>query len=383
MNDGQPGFDDVVFNDCSITLSKALGSSYDIKSVVYFAISAIIFAANWKCLKITNDNRKDSARNYYAIIPKRTRTVADKVLLWGMFHSANCLVFAVDMDGYAGRLPWAVHEFCLMVMTGPAPSAIIVELVNSWITIVDGGKSKKTPQWAKYVARFELSLYMIVTILDIVLGFTSPLARRYSTGYDVTFGSTFTSYFKGQFQMIYTGLLIVYGRKISASLKTADKKDAPESSAVKKIKKYIRVMTFISIPTLAVRVWAWTDSGCIYTDELCKTYNQVTPCISEPFWWFFIIFWAIGAGVPFVFWPDRKSARQMVGAVVSTVFSKFSSTGGGERRRSSLSGGFGVSGLGGTSSTEMSSTSEAGDIGMKSSVESSVPKNSAVVSPAP
>ena len=31
MNDGEPGFDDVVFNDCSITLSQAMGPGYNYK----------------------------------------------------------------------------------------------------------------------------------------------------------------------------------------------------------------------------------------------------------------------------------------------------------------------------------------------------------------
>ena len=63
----------------------------------------------------------------------------------GVFHAIRC----IDPSGYAGRLQIKnIHTlatgFCV---AGPIHVGLM--LVTSWITIIDGGKKKRAPRWAR------------------------------------------------------------------------------------------------------------------------------------------------------------------------------------------------------------------------------------------
>ena len=57
-NHGEPGFDDVVPDNCDITMAEAFGpgfNEYDQKCAVYTAISAVPLLINFYFLKVVND----------------------------------------------------------------------------------------------------------------------------------------------------------------------------------------------------------------------------------------------------------------------------------------------------------------------------------------
>jgi len=60
----------------------------------------------------------------------------------GVFHALRC----IDPSGYANRLTLKNFHTVFTGMCVACPQHIGFLLVESWITIVDGGKNKKTPR---------------------------------------------------------------------------------------------------------------------------------------------------------------------------------------------------------------------------------------------
>jgi len=64
-----------------------------------------------------------------------------------LVHTVRCLDFA----GYWFLPLDTVHTVATAICVA-GPLHVVFLLVTSWITIIDGGKSKKTPPWAKLLS---------------------------------------------------------------------------------------------------------------------------------------------------------------------------------------------------------------------------------------
>ena len=101
-HDGQPGYDDVVFNDCSITLSQAI-DGYDSMCVmmVIFAFIPTLFSCIF--LQMVNEKKKPKDKNKFWFMVKKPN-ITEQLLVLGVFLGIAHTVRCIDVLGYAGRL---------------------------------------------------------------------------------------------------------------------------------------------------------------------------------------------------------------------------------------------------------------------------------------
>tara|TARA_B110000305_G_C19251275_1_gene544873 strand:+ start:69 stop:653 length:585 start_codon:yes stop_codon:yes gene_type:complete len=101
-HDGHPGFDDVVFNDCSITLSQAI-DGYDSMCVmmVIFAFIPTLFSCIF--LQMVNEKKKPKDKNKFWFMVKKPN-ITEQLLVLGVFLGIAHTVRCIDVLGYAGRL---------------------------------------------------------------------------------------------------------------------------------------------------------------------------------------------------------------------------------------------------------------------------------------
>jgi len=101
-DNGEPGFEDVVFDDCSITMGQAL-NNYDSQCVTFIILSLIPVGLNIWFLKYTNECKMKKQQNKYWFMLKKPN-INEKLLLLnvllGLFHAFRC----IDFLGYAMRL---------------------------------------------------------------------------------------------------------------------------------------------------------------------------------------------------------------------------------------------------------------------------------------
>lgn len=115
----------------------------------------------------------------------------------------------------------------------------------------------------------------------------------------------------------------MYGFKIQRALKGNDKGEG--AVALRRIRRFIWVILIISIPTFGVRCWGLVSISTV--SELQMQYrNQVTPCVNEPFWWFFIIFWALAYGGLYLIHPVNKKKGTIMNQVKETLLSRMSNS---------------------------------------------------------
>ena len=186
MNHGEPGFDDVKPDDCSITMAQAFGegfNEYDQKCFVYAAISFVPFLVCIYFLHVNNQlkEKKKRAKHFWFI---KKPNLSEKLLYLNVLMTFFTVIFASDMDGYAGRLPLYSPYFfsrttCMGFMSA-TPSHLGVMLITAWITIVDGGKHKRTPTWALWLGRTQYIGQYIAEVIGGNLEYS--LLPEYSGG---------------------------------------------------------------------------------------------------------------------------------------------------------------------------------------------------------
>ena len=147
MAHGEPGFGDVEFNDCSIFISESFGPGvYDQQCLTMIVLALIPSLACAWFVKLGNDaKKKPDVKWFFPMKPNLNEKLLCISVFVGVFHAIRC----IDPSGYAGRLQIKnIHTlatgFCV---AGPIHVGLM--LVTSWITIIDGGKKKRAPRWAR------------------------------------------------------------------------------------------------------------------------------------------------------------------------------------------------------------------------------------------
>jgi len=214
------GFEDVQLNDCSITISEAFvgyGSSsmsYNMQCVVLcFAAFLPTILCLW-FLKLGNDKKKKK-KNKYFFLPNNPNQ-SEKMLLLGsvlgVFHTCR----SIDPSGYADRLRIEDFYTCCTAICQAAPLHIGTLMVTSWITIVDGGKSKKPPKWAAIL----MNVSMIITYIVEISGGLLEYRIGYAYGENRDSGSSDSRVNSFKYSValviyiVYASLCVQYGRKI-------------------------------------------------------------------------------------------------------------------------------------------------------------------------
>lgn len=126
------------------------------------------------------------------------------------FHGLCC----IDYNAYSGIYSYEV----ISVFKGYCAAAFILVaalLITSWVSIIDGGKSKKTPKWATNLTYFT-AFYGVFS--ECVLGIIEIQMSEYKGGFD-TDVNVFKNLSFALLCMIWAAVSIKYGWKISAQLK--------------------------------------------------------------------------------------------------------------------------------------------------------------------
>jgi len=122
-----------------------------------------VFLASWPIpvllfyLKRINDQKEDKKKmkKFYFI---KKPNVGEQLIYWAIFLSFTHTLMSVDITNWANRIPTTISDALMGTCYGIGMS-IMSTLVTSWITIVDGGKSKRAPKWAVILRR--LSIFFV------------------------------------------------------------------------------------------------------------------------------------------------------------------------------------------------------------------------------
>jgi len=247
-----------------------------------------------------------------------------------------------------------------------------IMLATAWVTIVDGGKQRRTPAWAKWLGRIEMGLIYFSEIVLAQVEFNTGDAVNYS--FAINNRVTIVKYFLAlQQYVIYFVICLVYGGKIRSMLKGGgNSKEKAESAELKKIKRFMNTLLFLYSFSILWRLTSISTASCVYTEEICKVNNpNIPPCDQLMQWWIIMVYWACAYGVLYANQPGKKKyTTRLLNAVGSTFRSGASTsksrsstgTSKGKGRRSSgsgnTSGSWGSSGASGESdASEMSEMS--------------------------
>ena len=135
------------------------------------------------------------------------------------------LIISIDIDTFAGTIPYIVNAMLLGAM-GSLMLSCAVLLVVSWVTIVDGGKAKTTPDWATKFSRISFGLILFT---EVVLAFTECIITGDNGAYDGSIDAVKGFLFAGV-AASWATVCAKYGMKIAAMLKggAADNKQSAQ-----------------------------------------------------------------------------------------------------------------------------------------------------------
>ncbi|GMI39629.1 hypothetical protein TeGR_g1923 [Tetraparma gracilis] len=149
---GWPEADDITdINDCSLRVVDAF-PTYGTASMVY--IAATFLVTLW------------SIRNAYIYRAKRLEAGGkNKDVVSSSELMARCMVFStsantftqIDVEGYH-IFPY-IFVYSLSYMILASLVSLLVILVRSWVTVIDGGKAKVTPKWVNVVGAASLCAF--------------------------------------------------------------------------------------------------------------------------------------------------------------------------------------------------------------------------------
>jgi len=192
---------------------------------------------------------------------------------------------------------------------------IAIILVTGWITVIDGGKTKSTPKWAKWFSRFS---YYGIYFSELAGGWFEYRvgdARKY---YGALNGSVNGSkYIVMMFVCFTWGILSwVYGRKISVQLKSGNRKASPEE---KRIKRYC-----YSCASLMTMGFFWRLA--FLPGKFGKVVQAIPPCEFSFFSLLNVMLYMVQYGCLYAQQPGKKKyTTRAYEAVRSTVKSGVSS----------------------------------------------------------
>eukprot|EP00520_Triparma_pacifica_P007641 CAMPEP_0118657026 /NCGR_PEP_ID=MMETSP0785-20121206/13793_1 /TAXON_ID=91992 /ORGANISM="Bolidomonas pacifica, Strain CCMP 1866" /LENGTH=246 /DNA_ID=CAMNT_0006549905 /DNA_START=34 /DNA_END=774 /DNA_ORIENTATION=+ len=150
--DGVPGNNDtVVFEDgayaaCTQTNGESYASAYLVKRLVYIILNVITIV--WCCRYLVHFRTKRMASK------NKNVTTSETLCKMNLTICVAHLLISLDPDS-TGFFP-VLFLSMLQGYNGAAMISLAFLLVNSWVTIIDGGKSKKTPPWMDKLTKFSV-----------------------------------------------------------------------------------------------------------------------------------------------------------------------------------------------------------------------------------
>ncbi|GMI41337.1 hypothetical protein TeGR_g7719 [Tetraparma gracilis] len=227
--DGEEGFEDVdTTGDCSITYAEALGGGYETKCFVYFGANLLVLCVNLRWCQIFASKRKASG--------KKEMTVNENLCYINLLITVLHMIICIDPAGHADRIPYLLLNF-IMSCIASLMVTIGILLVVSWVTIVEGGKSKKTPDWALKARNFSLAaVYFFEPGFAIVECLVVPFEGGWSGPLNGIKGTIFAS-----ICCVWAVICWRFGSKIAGMLKSGGGAAATQAKA---IKKFVNVAIF-------------------------------------------------------------------------------------------------------------------------------------------
>ncbi|GMI62711.1 hypothetical protein ScalyP_jg11159 [Parmales sp. scaly parma] len=374
--DGEPGYEDVVFNDCSILIADSL-PGYEAQCTTFVIIALIPVFVSFMFLKTIDSNKKKSDKQKLWYLPgvKGKLNLVERLIriniVVGIAHALRC----IDFCGYSGILDLSTSHTFFTGICVAGPMHTIFLLATSWVTIVDGGKSKKTPKWAKIC--FEVAKYSIY-ISEIFLGLAemnTPAVADYAGAQDGR-PSVIKYLFAAFWCLVYFVICFVYGRKIAQQLSMGTKEKSKEN---KKIERILKLTTFCLFFGFLLKFWGPFGRQKTLPSGHTWINQQTIPCGVLP----------IGGGaviIPFTIFvmqyaimmstePSKKASRLVNGvsrgftSMLGSTFKSKKKTGvsGSSGKSSGKSGSTGTS-SGSDTSSDTSDTSDVSSVDMTSSV---------------
>jgi len=185
---GKDYWSDVEPNDCSLLMHDAFGkgfNEYDRLCLWYAIISVIPALVSIFFLRVINTDKpkKDRKKGMWYLIPSKPNLV-EKMLFLNIIYSFSMCIFCVDIHGFAGRVPlysnFLVSRTTTIGVMAAVPIHLSILLVTAWITLIDGGKNKRTPRWAKWLGIIETVVVYCNEIGSAQLEFLTGDATNYN-----------------------------------------------------------------------------------------------------------------------------------------------------------------------------------------------------------
>ena len=331
---------------------------YDTKCALYTFLSFLPFLISLYYLKLAHEARlkgKKSKFYWFPFYPHKAN-MNEKMIFLNMQFSVFLCIVASDIECLAYRLDFESSRSFFMALLQFSPTHVGILLVTAWITIIDGGKNKTTPNWCR---NLEIAVvfygYVVTTFLSII-GYHICL-----TDNDIPLDQGACEYnhypsedgiISGVKKLVYITIFAtygtlsgVYGAKISYQLRSGKgKKASPEE---KKIKRWCYTLCVLFV----FGVWGNTQAMGPRWGRTIKIPAFCEMDWTTPFIQINLIQW----GIVYAMQPMKKG-KKLTTHIVSSAFAKFRSTDASGRKRSKSSKSRSSTKTAGDSSTNGSST---------------------------
>ena len=256
------GNPNITMNDCSMKFGEALGTGYLIKCTIYGLANLICFFFSVKFLLIYIEKRH--------AMKAKNRNLNERLCLINMTIIFCHFIFCMDLDSFN-----FVNYTVSSVLKGYCSSMFIVLgfiLITSWVTIVDSGKSKKTPVWCKNLRNISIFLSVAAEVVLAAVEIHVGEAAKSAGSYDGTVNGIKSCIF-ASLLLIWSGIALHYYRKINIMLAEGGgglEKGKPNPNAV--IKKFMAAIAFcFSIGIVYKFLFAFLRFGkVIHTPPPCS-----------------------------------------------------------------------------------------------------------------
>ena len=385
--DGEPGMKDVVMDDCSITMAQAsgtgylFGTKYDTKCAIYSFIAFIPFLLSWYYLKLAAEARPKNKKSKYYWFPfyPHRANMNEKMIATNCFFSICVVIVCSDIECLSGRLDWESSRSFFNALAQAVPTHIAVMLVTAWVTVVDGGKHKKTPTWARvlewtsiiylYLVSVTLSLagyHICLTDNDIPLDERACEYNHYPSEDGIIAGLK-----KMAIMLIFLiyGLLSgFYGLKITRTLRGNKKSGKESSPEEKRIRKWCIIVAVLFL----FGFWGQTRAIGPRWNRTIKIPSWCEFTWTSPMSMIFFVQYAMAYAL-----QPMKGKKKLTTHLAHVAMSKFKSTSGlssrsgTSRKSTSRTGKSSTKGSSGTS-TGTSSSGSRGSSGASSGASSAM-----------
>jgi len=256
----------VVFNDCSMLISDS-SQTYNSICAWYAGISAVPLIFLIFYLYQINERLDEKKKRKPFFVIKRPNT-GEQLIYWTSYLSFIHTVMCIDMLGFAGRIPVWLGDLCMGSCYAMA-IAIMSTLVTGWVTIIDGGKKKKTPRWALFLKWTSVITVFFAELCGTYLERRIGNAARY-TPWAMDGNTTLIRYIVFMvFYSIYGVVCFLYGLRIIVLL-SAGKSGL--SSQAKRIKRMCFGASFLALCLVGLKLYpiAWLYDATVIFPIPCN-----------------------------------------------------------------------------------------------------------------